>query len=428
MCADNLIPRTRRMLESVFGEAGSCDFVVRFWDGSTWGSQEDPRFSIVLNRPDALGRMLSTNSDLGAGEAFIFGDIDIEGDLEALFSTLARAEAQDRSLVEKIQIAGAGVKIRGASNSTADERSSAGAILSGRQHSRERDREAISYHYDVSNRFYSMWLDEQMVYSCGYFPDATCTLDEAQTGKLDHICRKLRLSPGDRLLDIGCGWGALVMHAAEHYGVEAVGVTLSNRQFEFARDRIVERGLQGSARVELLDYRDASSLGTFDKIASIGMFEHVGKDLLPTYFRAAFDALRPGGLFLNHGIARGRRTERKSKGPTFGDIYVFPDGELVPISHALDVAEHIGLEVRDVESLREHYATTLRHWVRNLEERQSEAIAEVGDVKYRIWRLFMSASAHGFSSGDISVYQTLLSRPREDGVCELPPTRDHIYA
>lgn len=300
--------------------------------------------------------------------------------------------------------------------------------MRGRKHSRERDQQAISYHYDVSNRFYSLWLDEHMVYSCGYFRHADDDIDGAQVAKLDHICRKLRLAPGERFLDIGCGWGALVMHAAKEFGAEAVGITLSERQFELARERIEEAGLQDSCRVELMDYRDAASLGTFDKIASVGMFEHVGEAMLRTYFEAAFDVLRAGGLFLNHGISHTVGPEHRRRGPSFGDVYVFPDGELVPISHALSVAEETGFEVRDVESLREHYAETLRHWVRRLEAAESEVIAEVGEEKFRVWRLFMAASANGFASGRLNVYQALLSKRCADGRCELPLTREDLYA
>ena len=424
----DMVARSQEILHLVLGDGGPHDFAVRFWDGTVWGERANPRFTLVLNHPEALRRMVSANSDLGASEAFLFGDVDVEGDLEALFELAAGLGERDWLPAEQLRLLRKGMALPSAGAAARDQRSRVGATMRGRKHSRERDRQAIAYHYDVSNRFYSLWLDERMVYSCGYFRDADDDLDDAQVAKLDHICRKLRLAPGERFLDIGCGWGALAMHAAKEYGAEAVGVTLSERQYDLARERIGQAGLQDSCRVELMDYRDVATLGTFDKIASVGMFEHVGEAMLPTYFKTAFDVLRPGGLFLNHGISHTVGPERRRRGPSSGDIYVFPDGELVPISHALSVAEETDFEVRDVESLRERYAETLRHWVRRLEAHESEAVAEVGEEKYRVWRLFMAASANGFASGRLNVYQALLSKPREDGRCELPPTREDLYA
>jgi len=251
-------------------------------------------------------------------------------------------------------------------------------------------------------------------------------LDTAQERKLDYICRKLRLKPGQRLLDIGCGWGGLVIHAAQHYGVEALGITLSEPQAELANQRIAEAGLSGRCQVKVLDYREVNDWGGFDALASVGMFEHVGEDLLEVYFRQAFRLLRPGGLFLNHGIAH-RATDPKTKGPTFSNTYVFPDGELVPISTTLRVAEAVGFEVRDVESLREHYALTLRHWVRRLEAHHGEALRYVDEPTYRVWRLFMSGSAHGFTMGRLNVYQSLLVKQGPRGENGLPLTRADLY-
>lgn len=424
----DLVARSQEILQAVLGDCARGDFAVRFWDGTTWGEQANPRFTLVLNNAEALRRMVSANSDLGAGEAFLFGDVDVEGSLEALFDLVTELGERDWLPAEQLRLVRKGMALPSVGAVARDQRSRVGATMRGRRHSRERDRQAIAYHYDVSNRFYSLWLDECMVYSCGYFHDAADDLDAAQVAKLDHICRKLRFAPGERFLDIGCGWGALAMHAAKEFGTQSLGITLSERQFELARERIEAAGLQDCCRVELLDYRDAVRLGTFDKVASVGMFEHVGEAMLPTYFKTAFDVLRPGGLFLNHGISHTVGPDRRRRGLSFGDVYVFPDGELVPVSHALNVAEEVGFEVRDVESLREHYAETLRHWVRRLEAAASEAIAEVGEEKYRVWRLFMAASANGFASGRLNVYQTLLSKRCADGRCELPLTREDLYA
>jgi cyclopropane-fatty-acyl-phospholipid synthase len=289
----------------------------------------------------------------------------------------------------------------------------------------ERDRQAVTYHYDVSNDFYTLWLDRHMVYSCAYFASADEELDTAQARKLDYLCCKLRLHPGARLLDIGCGWGGLVIHAARRYGVEALGITLSQPQADLASERIREAGLAGHCRVEVRDYRQLDQADGFDKLVSVGMFEHVGEALLPTYFRQAWRLLRPGGVFLNHGIAR-QATDPAVTSPTFTNRYVFPDGELAPIHVTLRHAEEAGFEVRDVESLREHYALTLRHWVRRLEAAHEQALLFVDEPTYRVWRLFMSGSAHGFQVGRLNLYQTLLVKP-DRGQSSLPLTRSDWY-
>jgi len=262
----------------------------------------------------------------------------------------------------------------------------------------------VRFHYNVGNAFYALWLDARMVYSCAYFAHGDDDLDRAQESKLDLICRKLRLRPGDRLLDIGCGWGGLIMHAAKRYGVFALGITLSDAQAELARERIAEAGLSDRCQVELRDYRALPREGQFDKISSVGMVEHVGRKKLDEYFVSAYGALRPGGLFLNHGIVsiaasrpeslRSRAEARIWKRGEFIDRYVFPDGELLPAATVIASAERSGFELRDVESLREHYTLTLRHWVRRLEEHHDEAAALVGEETYRVWRLYMSASAY----------------------------------
>jgi cyclopropane-fatty-acyl-phospholipid synthase len=296
----------------------------------------------------------------------------------------------------------------------------------------------IQHHYDVSNAFYRMWLDERMVYSCAYFKTAGDTLDQAQAQKLDHICRKLVLKQGESLLDIGCGWGGLIMHAAEHYGVDATGITLSQNQVAYAKERIAKSGLGDRCRAEIRDYRSLSTEDAYDKIASVGMVEHVGLTHLPVYFESAYRALKPGGLFLNHGIVSLGEARPKSprerifrkfwKADAFIDTYVFPDGKLTATDDVIAAAEATGFEVRDVESLREHYAMTLRHWVRSLEENSTQALALVGNHTFRVWRLYMAASANSFARAAINIIQTLLAKPDARGHSNIPLTREDLYA
>jgi cyclopropane-fatty-acyl-phospholipid synthase len=287
----------------------------------------------------------------------------------------------------------------------------------------------------VGNDFYKLWLDKRMVYSCAYFRSPDDSLDTAQEAKLDLICRKLRLKPGERFLDIGSGWGGLIMHAAQRYGVDATGITLSENQASLARERIQQAGLADRCRVEVRDYRTLTA-NTYDKIASVGMIEHVGLSHLPVYFDSAYRALKAGGLFLNHGIVsleaarpttlRGMIWDRIWKSGAFIDTYVFPDGRLTAAADVITAAEKSGFEVRDVESLREHYAMTLRHWVRSLEEKALDAKALVGDHTYRVWRLYMSTSAYAFATAAINIIQTLLAKP-DAGRSNLPLTREDIY-
>lgn len=418
---DPKVELSLRFLNDLLADYSQRDYQVRLWDGTTWGAEKSPRFTLVLKHPGSLRTMFLDPSELTLGEAYLHDDFDIEGDIEAAMELGSHLLAQERSFPNRLHLA---ARLRQLPVSTRPRLSRGEARFQGRMHGKDRDRRVVCFHYDLPTEFYALWLDRRMVYSCAYFATPSEDLDTAQQHKLDYICRKLRLRHGDRLLDVGCGWGGFMMHAAAHYGVQAVGITLSVPQAEVARQRLRESKLNDQCRVKVLDYRNIDHSQQYDKIVSVGMFEHVGEVLLPEYFRRAWELLRPGGVFLNHGIAYSATYRRR--GPSFVDRYVFPDSELVPISVSLRAAELSGFEIRDVESLREHYALTLHHWVGRLEAQAEQARRITDDVTYRTWRLYMAGSAHGFRSGRLNVYQTLLAKPLH-GESGLPLNREDWY-
>lgn len=415
---DLLVPVGRRYLDQLFAEYPRRDFQIRFWNGSTWGREEHPRFTLVFRRPTAVHAFLASPDELSLGESYLRDDFDIEGEIEGAIELAAYLVDHGHGAAPHPFLATAfGRPV------SREVSGRLPARLEGVVHSLERDRKAIHYHYDLPPEFYALWLDRRMVYSCAYFATPEDELDAAQERKLDYICRKLRLRPGESLLDIGCGWGGLVMYAAEHFGVRAHGITLSVPQAEVARRRVQESGLGDRCRIEAGDYRDLQG-AQYDKIVSVGMVEHVGEAMLAEYFARIRDLLRPRGAFLNHGIAASAVIRRQ--GASFAERYVFPDSELSPIHTMLRAAESSGFEVRDVESLREHYALTLRHWVRRLEAHADEARRLTNDPTYRTWRLYMAGSAYGFRIGRFNLYQCLLVKT-EAGTSGLPLTRSDWY-
>ncbi len=287
----------------------------------------------------------------------------------------------------------------------------------------------VQYHYDASNAFYALWLDRQMVYSGAYFKSPDDTLEQAQQQKIEHICRKLRLQPGERLLDIGCGWGALLFHAVEHYGVSALGITLSRAQYDYVSQQIERRGLGDRCRAQLCDYRDLPPNETFNKIASVGMIEHVGEANLEVYFQKIYRLLAAGGLVLIQGITLGTYSaNRQSRGLSdFMERHVFPGSQLSPVSKVVAVAEQAQLESLDLESLRRHYAQTLKCWSRRLDAHKEQAVELVGEEKYRTWRIYMGGCAYAFDRGWISLYQMLAGKPDGRSRIGAPWTRDDIY-
>ena len=351
---------------------------------------------------------------MGLARAWVAGLLDAD-DLEALLALRDRFRGLRLTVADRAGLLRAAARVGGARLLSRPPVPSIEAHVAGRRRSLARDRASVRHHYDVSNRFYGLVLGPSLVYSCAYFATPQDTLEVAQAQKLDLICRKLRLRAGERLLDVGCGWGSLVIHAAAHYGVDAVGVTLSHEQAELARERIASAGLERRASVRVADYREVDD-GPYDKVASVGMYEHVGRSQIPTYVRAVGSLLRPGGLFLNHGITRLR--SQTPSGETFITRYVFPDGELHPLGDLMVGLHEAGFEARDVETLREHYVLTLRGWLENLSRNRAEVLGEVGPERERAWRLYMLGSARAFECGEISVYQVLAAR--EGAPHELP--------
>lgn len=408
------------LLDSITAGYPRRDFAVRLWNGDIWGDAASPRFTFVLKHPGALRRMLLGANQVSLGEAYIYDDFDVEGNLEAALEFGDYLVAHELELMEKLRLAGLLLRLpNGAHHHDQVE-----PHLRGNVHSKHRDREAVGYHYNLSSDFYRLWLDRNMVYSCALYERDDEDLDAAQVRKLDYLCRKLRLRAGETLLDIGCGWGGLILHAAKRFGARALGVTLSEPQAEWAQRRIRDEGLSDLCEARVCDYRDLDPSSQFDKIVSVGMFEHVGEDRLPEYFHHAWKLLRTGSVFLNHGISTAATYHRK--GPSFIDKYVFPDGGLVPLATTIRIAEACGFEVRDVENLREHYTRTLRQWVRRLESRYDDARRITNETVYRIWRLYMAGCAHAFNIGRVNVHQVLLSKP-DNGDAHLPLSRADWY-
>jgi len=416
--------RSLSILQLLFRDYHPRDFAVRLWDDSGWDAEhgQPTRFTMVICRPGTLRSILLSGDQRTLGQAYIHRDIDIEGNLEDALPVAEYLLQPRLGITDKIWLTLQLLRLPSQEIARSGRQA---ARLTGAVHSKERDRQAVTYHYDTSNDFFALFLDRHMVYSCAYFLSADEDLDDAQERKMDYICRKLRLKRGQRLLDIGCGWGGLILFASKHFGVTALGITLSEPQARLANERILSAGLADRCRVEVRDYREIDGPESFDALVSIGMVEHVGERMLPEYFRQAWRLLRPGGVFLNHGIASRPEAEDDGK-VSFSQAFVFPDSDPVSISASTRASEEAGFEVRDVESLREHYALTLRQWVRRMESHRQEAIQATDETTFRVWKIFMTASARAFDTGVNNVYQSLLVKP-EGGKSGFPLTRNDWY-
>jgi cyclopropane-fatty-acyl-phospholipid synthase len=390
-------------LEGILTEVLGDDPPVRIrgYDGTVLGPDDAPA-TVVLRSPDALRRLVTAPGELGLARAYVAGELEVEGDIHAaldLHERLPDVRLHPKQIAAIAQLLGRDTFHR--LPPPPEE-----ARLHGRRHSKERDAAAIAHHYDVSNRFYELVLGPSLTYSCAVFETPDTSLVDAQAAKHELICQKLRLEPGMRLLDVGCGWGSTALHAATHHGAQVIGVTLSRKQAELAAKRVADAGLDGQVEIRLQDYRDVAD-GPYDAIASVGMFEHVGDSQLGEYFHRLHTLLRPGGRLLNHGIVHPPRRRSRFARHSFIDRYVFPDGELHDVGKVATVMESSGFEVRHAENLREHYALTLKAWVANLEAAWDDAVAEVGAPRARVWRLYMAASARNFELGRTGLQQLL---------------------
>ena len=376
---------------------------LRLWDGKQIDLGSEPRVTMVVKDPSLVAQ-LAHPSLSALGGAYVEGRLELEGPISAVIEL---GDALSQALIDDEPV----------------------AQTQHSAHDKDTDAAAISYHYDLSNDFYALWLDREMVYSCAYFETGSEDLEQAQQAKLRHLCRKLRLQPGERLLDVGCGWGGLARFAAREFGVEVFGITLSQAQLELARQRVADAGLAAQVQLELLDYRDLPQDGRFDKVVSVGMFEHVGHANLPLYCQRLFGAVKSGGLVMNHGITAkhtdGRPVARG--GGEFIGRYVFPHGELPHLATMTTQLSDAGLEVVDVENLRLHYARTLEHWSTRLETQLDKAAQLVPEQALRIWRLYLAGCAYGFAHGWMSLHQILAVKPHADGSHELPWTRADLY-
>lgn len=393
--------------ERIVGPGAPVEF--RAYDGSRAGAP-DADIRVEVRSPRAVSYLASAPGALGLARAYVLGDIEVDGDMYTALSRLAHVAVGQISWPDRLAM------VRELAPQLKEAARSSGWMPPapppqevrprGRRHSKRRDSKVISHHYDVSNRFYEWVLGPSMTYTCACFPREDATLEEAQHEKHDLVARKLGLRAGMRMLDVGCGWGGMVIHAAKHYGVHALGATLSEQQAEWANKIIAEEGLGELAEVRHLDYRDVTETG-FDVVASLGLTEHIGKAQQPSYFRFLYNKLRPGGRLLNHCITRPDNHGPTSRSSGFINRYVFPDGELVGVGHLVSVMHDLGFEVRHEENLREHYAKTLTGWCANLEEHWDEAVAEVGAPTARIWRLYMAGSRLGFEQNVVQLHQVL---------------------
>lgn len=395
-------------IERVFSNTKK-NFNISFWDDQVISYTDKPDFVLKFNDEEVFKKIIANPTAMNFAEAYMDKTFDIEGNIFEAINLKNDLNNLEISNKDKLTIF---LKTT--------------SFPSINKHTKEKDKENIIHHYDISNDFYKLILEDSMVYSCAYFKNEEDELTKAQENKLEHICKKLRLKKGEKLLDVGCGWGSMLIYAVKNYGVEAHGVTISEEQYKYTQELIKKENLEGQCFVELKDYRDIKGEGIYDKIVSIGMFEHVGAKNLPEYFKILYRLLKKNGLFLNHGITHADNIKLSKDEGEFIDKYIFPGGELHTISHVLSVMEAENYEVCDVECLREHYFKTLSHWVKNLQSNKEKAIEDTSERTFRTWLLYMAGCAINFEAGFISVYQVLLSKKAKNGGFNIPLTREYM--
>ncbi len=424
----------RELLQSV-AEPLNLNVSVRLWNGEVvpLGPEVDGKYVISLSGPGVIGSLIRKPSLETLVRLYAKGHIDFEGGDLIDFSEALKTRQSNRAKLRKISklmVAQRTLPFLFAKTDVADLKPSFRDDMVGRDETKRNNTDYIQFHYDVGNDFYKLFLGKEMIYTCAYFTDWSNSLDQAQHDKLDMICRKLQLKPGDRMLDIGFGWGGLICHAAQHFGVRAHGITLSQQQLDYAQEKIQRLGLSDRVTVEICDYADHE--GSYDKISSIGMSEHIGVANYPRYFQKINSLLRDRGLVLNHAIARSAKANKKIASRIrperkFLLKYIFPGSELIPVGMTTDVMERTGFEVHDVEAWREHYAITARFWCKNLSANKERAIELVGAERYRLWVAYLAGASGGFAAGSIKIYQVLASKKASKGPSGMPPTREHLY-
>ena len=432
--ADSQLNSIRDLLKSV-AEPLDLNVSVRLWNGEVipLSVNADGRYVISVSGPGVIGSLMRRPTLEMLVRLYATGHIDFHGGDLIEFSEALKTRQSNRERlkqISKLMLAKKTLPFLFAKTNVADLKQKFRDDMVGRDESKRKNTDYIQFHYDVGNDFYKLFLGTEMMYTCAYFTDWSNTLDQAQNDKLDMICRKLRLAPGDRMLDIGCGWGGLICHAAQHFGVKSHGITLSQQQYEYTKSKIQQLGLSDRVSVEICDYADHQ--GTYDKISSIGMSEHIGVSNYPRYFGKINSLLRDRGLVLNHAIARSSKTSKKFASRIrperkFLLKYIFPGSELIPVGMTSDFLEQTGFEVHDVESWREHYAITLRFWCKNLSANKERAIELVGAERYRLWVAYLAGGSAGFTAGSIKIYQVVASKKGSKGVSGMPPTREHLY-
>ena len=432
--AQSKINSIKALLNSV-SEPLNLNVSVRLWNGEVvpLGPEADGRYTIGLSGPGVIGSLMRMPTLETLVRLYATGHIEFDGGDLIEFSEALKTRQSNRERlkqVSKTMLAKRTLPFLFAKTDSAELSEGFRDDMVGRDESKRKNSDYIQFHYDVGNEFYKLFLGSEMMYTCAYFRDWSNSLDQAQHDKLEMICRKLRLEPGDRMLDIGCGWGGLICYAAQHFGVKAHGITLSQQQYEYTKEKIDQLGLTGQVTVEICDYADHQ--GSYDKISSIGMSEHIGVANYPRYFGKINSMLRDRGVMLNHAIARSAKTSKRFSARIrperkFLLKYIFPGSELIPVGMTTDFMEQNGFEVHDVESWREHYALTTRFWCKNLSANRERAIELVGPERYRLWVAYLAGASGGFTAGSIKIYQVVASKKGAKGVSGMPPTRAHLY-